>query len=318
MTVRGGSARASAMTDAAVAAAEPPPRTRILLGVAAYGIWGVLPLFLHQLSGVPALQVVAHRILWSLALLVIVAVAGGRLRGVIAAARRWRVLALLCGTAVLIAANWSIYASAVLNHHVVEASLGYFINPLLNVLLGVAILKERLRPVQWIAVGIAAAGVAVMAARAGAVLAIPLGIAASFAFYGLLRKMAPVDAFGGLIIESALLAPFALAFLVRAAHLGVAAWGPDISRDLLLMLTGPFTAVPLLLFAAAAKRMRYTTLGLLQYMAPTLQLLEGVLVLGERLTPVHLVTFGCIWAGLLLYAVDGVRAARRAGTPIPE
>ena len=157
-----------------------------------------------------------------------------------------------------------------------------------------------------------------MAAGAGAVLWIPLGVASTFALYGLLRKMTAVDSFDGLAIESALLGPFALAFLIVVARAGAGAWGADLPRDLLLVLTGPFTALPLLLFAAAAKRMRYATLGLLQYISPTLQFLEGVLFLGERLTPIDLVTFGCIWVGLAIYAVDGVRIARSAVPPVPE
>jgi chloramphenicol-sensitive protein RarD len=293
-------------------------RTGVLLGVSAYLIWGLLPLFLRLLEGVSPVQFVAHRVLWSLALLAIIAVVLGKSGEVIAAVRRPGVLPVLLASATLIAVNWTIYAWAVLNHHVIETSLGYFINPLLNVVLGVIVLKERLRPAQFVAVGVAAVGVAIMAVAQGAALWIPLSVALTFALYGLLRKMAPVDAFAGLTIESVLLAPIAAGVLVWAGQAGQGAWGESTSRDLLLIASGPLTAAPLLLFAAAAKRLRYATLGLLQYIAPTLQFLQGWLLFGERLTSVHLVTFGCIWAGLILYAIDGIRTARAAPPPVPD
>jgi len=292
-----------------------PARAGVMLGVGAYLIWGLLPLFLRLLEGVPPIQIVAHRVLWSLALLAAVALMAGKGGEVVAALRRRGVLPVLLASAALIAANWTIYAWAVLNHHVIETSLGYFINPLLNVVLGVIVLKERLRPAQFAAVGVAALGVAIMAVAQGAALWIPLGLAFTFGTYGLLRKMAPVDAFAGLTIESALLAPIAAGVLFWAGQAGQGAWGESTSRDLLLVASGPLTAAPLLLFAAAAKRLRYATLGLLQYIAPTLQFLQGWLLFGERLTTVHLVTFGCIWTGLVLYAIDGIRTARAAPTP---
>lgn len=287
-----------------------PARAGVMLGVSAYLMWGLLPLFLKTLVAVPPLQIVAHRVLWSLALLSLVVLLSGRAGAVIAAARRPGVLRVLAVTAVLIAANWSVFAWAVLDHHVIEASLGYFINPLLNVLLAVIVLKERLRPAQMIAVAVAGLGVAVMAVSQGAALWIPLCIAASFSGYGLLRRSAPVDALAGLTIESALLAPVALAFLLWMQGAGQGAWGTSGSLNMLLVLSGPLTAAPLLLFAGAAKRLSFATLGLLQYIAPTLQFLQGWLVFGERLTTVHLITFACIWTGLALYAVDGLRTAR--------
>ena len=299
------------------ARAADPARAGILLGVGAYLIWGVLPLFLRLLADVPPLQIVAHRVLWSLVLLVAGGAVAGRLGGIVAAARVRHVLPILCVTAVLIAINWSIFAWSVSNHHVVETSLGYFINPLLNVLLGLVFLKERLRRAQAAAVALAALGVAVMAATEGARLWISLGVALSFGFYGLLRKVAPVEAFEGLTIETALISPLALAFLLWQGHAGTGAWGTGGATDTLLIASGPLTAAPLLLFAAAARRMRLATLGLLQYIAPTLQLLSGVLLLGERLTTVQLVTFACIWLALILYAIDGVRFAR-AATPPPR
>lgn len=325
MTPGGGSATAAAMSTRPAplppltATPDERARTGVVFGVGAYLLWGLLPLFLRLLHAVPALQIVAHRVLWSLVLLALVALARGRLSGVLAAARAPRALPILCATAALIAVNWSIYVWAAVNGHVVEASLGYFINPLVNVLLGVAVLGERLRRAQVAAVALAAVGVAAMAVAQGAALGISLGLALSFGLYGLLRKLAPVEAFEGLAIESALLAPLALAFLLYAGAGGAGAWGRDGATELLLMLSGPVTAVPLLLFAAAARRMRLATLGLLQYLSPTLQFLQGVLLFGEHLTRVHLFTFGCIWIGLIVYAADTLRAARAtAVVPPPE
>ena len=295
---------------------KDPGSGGVLLGASAYLIWGGLPLFLRFLSGTPPLQIVAHRVVWSLLLLAAAALLFGKLGGLATVLRRPRLLGLLCVSAALIASNWTIYAWAVLNHHVIETSLGYFINPLLSVLLGVAFLKERLRRAQLIAVAIAGAGVAVMAAAQGAALWIPLSLAFTFGLYGLVRKIAPVDAFTGLTIETALIAPVAIAMLWWSAQMGEAAWGTSPSRDMLLVASGPITAAPLLLFAAAAKRLRLATLGLLQYIAPTLQFLQGWLLFGERLTAIHLVTFGCIWTGLAIYALDGVRSAR-APAPLP-
>ncbi|MDB5663091.1 MAG: putative Permease of the drug/metabolite transporter superfamily [Sphingomonas bacterium] len=315
---RAGSQAASPAASPAGGQAADSVRSGVLLGASAYLIWGLLPLFLRLLAGVAPAQIVAHRVLWSLALLATIALIGGRFGGLAAAVRRPRVLPFLCATATLIAINWLIYAWAVLNHHVIETSLGYFINPLLSVVLGVVILKERLRPAQMVAVGAAAIGVAIMAVGQGAALWISLGLALSFGGYGLLRKMAPVDAFDGLTIESALLAPFAVALLLWASQAGQNAWGESMSRDMLLIASGPITAAPLILFAAAAKRMRLATLGLLQYIAPTLQFLQGWLLFGERLTTTHLVTFGFIWLGLALYAVDGVRTARAVPPMMPD
>jgi chloramphenicol-sensitive protein RarD len=305
------------MTAPASAAAPAPDSARIgvMLGVSAYLIWGLLPLFMRLFGAFSPVQFVAHRVLWSLVLLAGVTLLLGKGRGLISAVRRRGVLPVLMASSALIAANWTIYAWAVVNHHILEASLGYFINPLINVVLGMLVLKERLRRAQGVAVGVAALGVAIMAVANGATLGIPLGLAFSFAFYGLLRKMAPVDAFAGLTIETALIAPFAAAYLFWTAQTAEAMWGASGTGNLLLIASGPLTAAPLLLFAAAAKRLRYATLGVLQYIAPTLQFLQGWLLFGETLTPVHVATFGCIWMGLAIYAVDGVRIARAAPAP---
>jgi len=283
------------------------PRTGLLLGVGAYTLWGLLPLYLHLLVRVPPLQILGHRVLWSLLLLGVAVLAMGRGRAILAAARG-RTLALLGLSAALIAVNWYVYIWAVEHAHVLEASLGYFINPLVNVALGLAVLGERIGRAQAAAVAVAALGVVVMAASGGAALWISLTLAFSFGLYGLVRKVVAIDALGGLTVETALLALPSLLVLLQAGAAGQAAFGHDRTLDMLLILAGAVTAAPLLMFAAAARRMRYATLGLLQYIAPTLQFLEAAFLFGEPLRPVHLVSFGLIWTGCALYALAGWRA----------
>jgi len=294
--------------------ASSPGAAGLALGAGAYALWGVLPLYIHLLRGVPALQVLAHRVVWSLLLLLVLIVALRRVGGIVRAARG-RTLLLLVGSAALIAVNWLVYIWAVQHQHVLEASLGYFINPLVNVALGVAVLGERLRRLQGIAIGIAAAGVAILALSGGGALWISLLLALSFGLYGLLRKVAAIDALGGLTVETLLLAPFSLALLLHAAQTGEGALGRSAELDLLLVLAGVVTAAPLLMFAAAARRMPLATLGLLQYIAPSLQFAQAVLFFGEPVRPVHVATFVLIWAGCALYALDSLRAARAARLP---
>ena len=288
------------------------PRTGLLLGIGAYVSWGLLPLYLRLLRAVPALQVVSHRIVWSLILLVGIVLVLRRGRAILRAARG-RTLLLLCASAALIAVNWLVYIWAVQNGHVLEASLGYFINPLVNVALALVVLGERIGRIQMAAVAVAAAGVIALAIDGGGAIWISLTLALSFGLYGLIRKVAAIDALGGLTMETLILAPFALVVLVQANQGGTAAFGHDRTLDLLLVLAGPVTAAPLLLFAAGARRLRYTTVGLLQYIAPTLQFMEAVLLFGERLRPVHVATFALIWTGCALYAWDGWRGRKATG-----
>lgn len=280
-----------------------------MLGIGAYAIWGLLPLYFHALKGVPALQVLAHRVLWSMLLLALLVLVLRRGRS-IAAAARGRTLLLLAASAALIATNWLIYIWAVQHDHVLEASLGYFINPLVNVALGVAVLGERLRRWQAVAIGVAGLGVVILAASGGGALWISLTLAASFGTYGLLRKVVAIDALGGLTIETLLLAVPAALLLGMTAANGTASFGTAPGVDALLIASGAVTAAPLLMFAAAARRMPYATLGLIQYIAPTLQFSIAV-ALGEPVRGVHLLTFALIWAGCALYAADTVRAARQ-------
>ena len=285
----------------------------MLLGAGAYTVWGLLPLYLKLLHGVPALQVLSHRVLWSVLLLAALVLALRRGRAIVAAARG-RTLLLLCASATLIAVNWLVYIWAVLNGHVLDASLGYFLIPLVNVVLGVTVLRERIGRGQAVAIGLAGLGVAAMAFSRGGSLWIPVTLALSFGTYGLLRKVAAIDALGGLTVETLLLAPVCLAIVLHADAVGQGAFGHDRALDLLLVAAGAITAVPLLMFAAAARRLRYTTMGLLQYIAPTLQFLEAVLLYGEPLRAVELAAFAFIWSGCALYAWDAVR---RPAAPVP-
>ena len=286
------------------------PRAGLIYGIGAYTLWGVLPLYLHLLRSVPPAQVLSHRVLWSLLLLGAVVIATQRLRPLLAAARG-RMLLMLTASAALIAVNWFVYIWAVANDHLVEASLGYFINPLVNVAMGTLLLGERLGKLQAAAIGIAGIGVLILAASGGGALWISLSLALSFGFYGLIRKIAAIDALGGLTIETAILAPLALAVLLYAGGNGTGAFGRDTTMELLLVLAGPVTAAPLLMFAAGARRLRYTTMGLLQFIAPTLQFLEAVLIYHEPIRTAQLATFALIWVGCGLYAWSSIVAARR-------
>lgn len=285
-------------------------RAGLLFGLGAYLLWGVLPLYFKLLAAVPPIEIVANRILWSLILLGILVALWRRWAAIRAAAANGRILLILTLTAALIAANWLIYVWAVVRGHVLEASLGYYLNPLFNVLLGVALLKERLSRAQGGAVLLAAAGIAVLAWGAASGLWISLSLAFSFGLYGFIRKIAPVDALEGLSIETALLAPASLVYLLWAhgGPGGLAAFGA--ATSLLLVLGGAITAIPLLLFNAAAKRLPYSTLGFLQYVAPSLQFLLAVLAFGERFTAAHALCFGAIWTALAIFAGEGLRLGR--------
>ena len=301
------------------AEARSAARKGVALGLSTYAIWGVFPLFLRLLEGVAPLQIVAHRVIWSFLLLAMLVTGLGYWSKIRSVVRSPTTLLMLAACAGLIGSNWLLYIWAVFHGHVLAASLGYFINPLVNVLLGVAVLHERLRKLQAVAVAMAGVGVAAMAASGGADLGIALWLAVSFSLYGLMRTLVAADPLGGLLIETALLAPLSLAWLVWTALHGESAFGQARSTDLLLMAGGLLTAAPLLMFAAAARRLRLTTLGLLQYIAPTLLFIQAATLFGEKVTALHLFTFGCIWAGLLLYAVDGLRAASSSVQPaLPE
>jgi chloramphenicol-sensitive protein RarD len=286
-------------------------RSGLALGLGAYLLWGVLPLYFKAIGHVGALEIVAHRIIWSLFFLAALLTVAKRWPAIATALATPRVLLTLAVTAVLIGVNWLVYIYAVVTGHVLEGSLGYYLNPLVNVLLGVVLLKEKLTMMQKVAVFLAAAGVAVLAAGAGSAIWISLTLAASFALYGYLRKVATVDSLEGLSIETAFLAPLALGWIVWLQLSGTGAFLESGGTDVLLVLGGAITAIPLLLFTAAARRLPYSTLGFLQYVAPSLQFLLAVLVFGEPLTTAHIVCFAAIWTALAIFIVEGIRGVRR-------
>lgn len=287
---------------------QHPSALGLAYGVAACGLWGFMPLYLKALRAVPVLEVLCHRVVWALVLLLPLVWRQGQLGALLAAVRRRRTLAILATSTFAIAMNWLVYIWAVVHGRVLEASLGYYINPLVNVLLGVAVLGERLdRPVR-IAVASAAAGVAWLTVRLGQPPWIALVLAVSFGLYGLMRKLAPVGALAGLAIETALLLPLAGGYLLWAVptgHSPFLAGRPAL--DLLLLLAGPVTAIPLLCFAGAARRLPLSTMGFLQYLSPTLQFLLAVLVYGEAFDRSRAVAFGLIWMALAIFAAYSVR-----------
>jgi chloramphenicol-sensitive protein RarD len=284
-------------------------RIGLLAGAGAYLIWGVLPLYLRLLIGVPAADVLANRILWSLVLIAGILIVSGGIGRLRAAVQQPRLLALLFVSAAAIACNWMIYTWAVLNGHVLETSLGYFINPLISIVFGVVLLRERLAPAQWLAVALAMAGVATIAIAKGALPLISLGIALSFAVYGLVRKTAAVDAITGLMIETALLAPIALGWLFTRPG-GMFDRPPVITA--LLIAGGALTALPLLLFGVAARRLSLSTLGVMQYVSPSMVFLQAIFLFGEPIDPWQLLAFALIWAGLAVYTRSLLARSRTA------
>ena len=279
----------------------------------AYVFWGVFPLYFRALHGVPAPEVLAHRILWSLAFMVLL-VTARRSWPEVRRQLRPGVVARLAVSATLISTNWLIYIWAVNSEHVLDASLGYYINPLVSVLLGVAFLHERLSRRQVIAIALAGVGVLSLVVRLGAFPWVALSLAITFGLYGLMRKRIPVDAASGLLAEVAVLAPLALAFAAWLAATGRSHFpGPPV-RTALLAAAGVVTAVPLLWFANGVRRLRLATIGLLQYLNPTLQFSIAVAIFGEPFTPAHRFAFVCIWIGLAVYASEAIGLGRAART----
>ena len=285
------------------------------LGIAAYALWGVLPVYFKLLATIGPVDIVAHRVVWSVPLLALLIAATGGWPKVRSVLGRPRTLAMLALTALLIGANWLLYVYAVTSGHILAASFGYYLNPLANVLLGRFVLGERLSRMQWIAVAIAGAGISVLAVGALAQLWMSLAMCATFALYGLLRKIVTADAVTGLAVETALLFPLAVAWLGWMALEGKPVMGSSAAETGLLLLAGVVSTTPLLLFTAAAKRLPYSTLGMLQFLAPTLQFLVAVLLYGEKVTTAHAIAFPAIWAALVLYVVALVRAPRLPQPP---
>ncbi|MCH8253484.1 MAG: EamA family transporter RarD [Planctomycetes bacterium] len=291
-------------------------RVGVAFGLAAFLAWGFVPIYFKQITQVPLLEVLAHRVLWSAILLVGLLVVQRRLSTALAMVRSRRNILTLLATTALIALNWLVFFWAIVHDQVLQGSLGYFINPLFNVVLGFVFLGERLRPRQYASVAIATFGVVYLAVGYGDPPWVALTLAVTFGFYGLLRKTARVDALVGLTVETTFLLPFGIGYL---AYLGVAGEltfaSTTIRMDVLLMAAGAVTALPLLWFANAARRVRLATLGIMQYIAPSGHFLLAVFLYHEPFSTGHLVCFGCIWAALALYTVDSIAAARSVPAP---
>jgi chloramphenicol-sensitive protein RarD len=286
-------------------------------GFAAYGFWGFFPIYLKAPAQAPVLEVLCHRVLWALVMLLALTWYQGQLGEVAAALKQGRLLVVLATSTVMIAINWLVYIFSVVHNRMLESSLGYYINPLVSVLLGVVVLRERLPPLVRVAVAIAATGVLWLGVYVGRAPWISLTVAFSFGFYGLLRKVAPVGALIGLTVETLLLLPFVAAYLVARAATGRATFlSGNHTLDALLVMAGPVTAIPLLLVAAAARRLPLSTMGFLQYLSPTLQLLLAVGMYGELFDRAKLAAFVCIWTALALFAFDSVR--RRVPEPVVD
>jgi chloramphenicol-sensitive protein RarD len=294
-------------------------RTGIFSAALAFLCWGLFPIYFHALGEVPPLQILAHRMLWSLAFLLIVLGFRRQWRW-LEQVRQPRVFWSFVASAFLLSANWLVYIWSVHNGHVIEASLGYFINPLVNIMLGYLILKERLRPVQWTAIALAGLGVAWLTWQTGTVPWIALFLAGSFGAYGLLRKTAALGALEGLSFETMVLFPIAAAYVVYLTMHGENTFvnTPSDTTRLLLVAAGPVTAIPLLLFASGARQIPLSILGLLQYLSPTLQFLLGVLLFKEAFTADRLVGFVLIWTALLLFAGEGLLRHSKAEPAQPK
>ena len=274
----------------------------------AYSTWGLLPIYWKLFGTTPAIEVLSHRMIWSAVFLSGILLVQRRLDDLLAMLRLPRQVLVLLLTASLLSFNWGLYIYGVNSDRVVEASLGYYINPLVTVLLGFVFLKERLYRGQQVAVALAVVGVGYFIWQLGTVPWIALALAISFAFYGLLRKVVPVAPLVGLAVETLLITPITLLFVVWLGVTGQGRFGESLPMTLLFIGAGVATSMPLLWFNNAAKRLKLATLGFFQYLAPSLSLLLGVFVYGEPFTPVHAVTFGCIWTALLLYSVTALRA----------
>ncbi len=291
----------------------------VWLGIGAYAVWGLFPIYWKWLHQVPALQLVAHRIVWSFLLLAIVLLVLRQWRAFRAEARHLRTLRIYAVAGLLLSVNWGIYVWAVNAGYIVETSLGYFINPLLSVLLGVIILHERLRRAQWIAVGLAAAGVIYLTLAYGSLPWIALTLAFSFGLYGLVKKLAPLGALHGLTLETAVLFVPMLLYLILAETNGEGVFlHTDGISTLLMIGAGIVTVVPLLMFAAAVRLIPLSLVGILQYIAPTLQFLIGVLIFKEPFTPTLLIGFGLVWAALIVFTSESFWARRQTTLKLAE
>ena len=299
-----------------LATAESPARARagLIYGLIAYGSWGIIPIYFKALQAVPAIDIVAHRVVWSVLVVLAFASIAKVWPAVRAAVANRRTLSILFLSALLIGSNWLLYVWAINHGHVLATSIGYYLNPLANIVLGRLVLKERLSKLQWLAVAIAALGVCVLAAGATDTLWISLTLCMTFATYGLVRKMVAVEALPGLTIETIILLPVAIGWLFMGGAAGCPFPGPATTETALLVASGLVSTIPLLCFTAAARRLPYSSVGMLQFIAPTLQFLLAVALYREPFATAHAIAFGCIWTAIVLYVATLVHARR--GPPL--
>lgn len=287
-------------------------RQGVILAISAYTMWGIAPIYFKTIQAVSPLEILSHRIVWSFVLLAVLLHFGrqwGRVRDVITSKAK---MTYLLSSSVLIGANWLIFIWAINQNHMLDASLGYFINPLINVLLGMVFLSERLRKLQWLAVILALIGVTIQLAVFGSVSIVAIALALSFGFYGLLRKKVSVDAKTGLFVETLVLVPVALVYLFWLADTPTSDLSANpLSLNLLLVSAGVITTLPLLCFTGAATRLKLSTLGFFQYIGPSLMFILAVVVYHEPFEMNKAMTFVFIWGALLLFSIDGVRASRK-------
>jgi len=291
--------------------AKGPDRTGVIYAASAYIIWGIIPIYWKQITEADAGEIVAHRIVWTLAFTLLLLKFRGRIGSLFVALRDPRALIALVVSSILIALNWGIFIWAVMSGRIIETSLGYYINPLVSFLLGVLVLKEKLSGPQKAAIGLAALGVANQTWALGFLPWVSLVLAASFGVYGLIRKTIHVESIEGLTVETIVLMPLSVLYLAYLFSSQTLSFGSHGSlNDFLLILAGPLTAVPLLLFAAGARRIPLFMIGFLQYLAPTLSLSIAVFVYGESFTQAHAVTFALIWCALAVVSWDALRRER--------
>lgn len=291
----------------------------ILYGIGAYALWGFFPIYWKWLHDVPALQVIGHRIGWSFVLLMLYIIVRGRWQEFRSAAMNWRTIGIYSIAAVLLSFNWLIYVWGVNAGFIVETSLGYFINPLLSVLLGVIFLRERLRPMQWIPVGLATVGVGYLTFAYGRLPWIALSLAFTFGFYGFVKKLSPLGPLMGLTLETGIVFPVSVIFLTFVGFNGSGAFLQSGALiDILLIGAGLVTTIPLLMFASAAKQIPLTIVGLLQYIAPTIQFLIGVFIYKETFDFSRFIGFGIVWIALIIFAVENYLANRAAMKPVVQ
>lgn len=291
-------------------------RRGVIYALLSYTAWGIFPIYWKGFGSAPAVEIIAHRLVWSFVLLGILVVVRGEIRECVRILRAPRLAGILCGTALLLSFNWVLFVVGVNTGRIVETSLGYFINPLFTVLLGCVFLRERLSRAQAVAAALAAVGIGIFGWHLGHVPWIALGLTFSFGFYGLIRKVVPIQPLPGLFMETALITPVAAAVAALFVAGGTGHFPGAPGKTLLFVSSGIVTALPLLWFNSAAKLLPLTAIGFLQYLAPTLQLLVGLVIYREPFTPHRVLAFGFIWGAIALFVADAVR--RRRSTPVGD